>query len=81
MLNLATGNTAGDGEEIMKFSLFAAAAFVAAMAFSGPITVSTPVYAQNKAACQHHLQGYTRTTGPAQEAMKKNYAACLKKKK
>ncbi len=80
MLNLATGDKAGDREGIMKFSLFAAAAFVAAMAFSGPITVSTPVYAQNKAACQHHLQGYTRTTGPAQEAMKKNYAACLKKK-
>jgi hypothetical protein len=80
MLNLATGDKAGDGEGIMKFSLFVAA-FVAAMAFSGPMTVSTPVYAQNKAACQHHVQGYTSTSGPAQEAMKKRYIECLKKKK
>jgi hypothetical protein len=80
VLNSGTGNDAGDGEEIMKFSLLAAA-FVAAIAFGGIVSVPTPVVAQNEAACKHHLQGYTRTNGPAQEAMKKNYQACLKKKK
>lgn len=56
-------------------------ALAAVMSFGGTVSVPTPAEAQNAAACKHHLTGFQRTTGPAQEAMKKNYAACLKQKK